>query len=58
MLYHQTAAATRRGYQISLTWLWSTWARVTDSDQLSSAGFELTAVLTDVEKPVLIFAIT
>ena len=46
MFYHQSAVATRRGYQISLIWLWSTRVRVTDSDQLSSAGFEPTAVLT------------
>ena len=46
MFYHQSAAATRRSYQISLTWLWLTRARVTDSGQLSSAGFEPTAVLT------------
>ena len=46
MFYHQSAAATHRGHQISLTWLWSTRARVTDSDQLSSARFEPTAILT------------
>ena len=48
MFYHQSAAATRRSYQISLTWLWSTRARVTDrtATKLCSAGFELTAVLT------------
>ena len=46
MFYHQSAPATRRGYHISLSWLWSIRARVTDSDQLSSARFEPTAVLT------------
>ena len=46
MFYHQPAAATPRGYHISLTWFWSTRARVTDSDQLLSAGFQPTAVLT------------
>ena len=46
MFYYQSVAATRRGYPISLTWFWPTQARVTASDQLSSAGFEPTAGLT------------
>ena len=38
MFYHQSAAATRRSYQTSLTWLWLTRARVTDSNQTVQRG--------------------
>ena len=38
--------STRRSYQISLAWLWSTRARVTDSDQTVQRGIRTSAVLT------------
>ena len=38
--------SVRRSYQISLTWLWSTRARVTDSDQTVQRGIRTSAVLT------------
>ena len=38
--------STRRSYQISLTWLWSTRARVTDSDHTVQRGIRTSVVLT------------
>ena len=46
MFYHQPTTADGRCYQISLTWLWSTRARVTDSDQTVQRGIGTSAVLT------------
>ena len=37
--------STRRSYHISLTWLWSTRARVTDSNQTVKRGMRTSAVL-------------
>ena len=37
--------STHRSYQISLTWLWTTRARVTDSDQTIQRGIRISAVL-------------
>ena len=43
---HGCLPSTRRSYQISLTWLWSTRSRVTDSDQTVQRRIRTSAVLT------------